>query len=157
MLTCQVFFGYDHIMGDLFLSDRDLWRSFRHAAHTVNAAIESDLMAATNLSGADHGILSRLAEAEAQGMRQQALCDSMQWDRTRLSHHLTRMEGRGLVWRSKLETGGTWVGVTAAGDQARAAADPIHAEAVRRCFVSKLTEAQREAMASVLASLSASG
>lgn len=111
-------------------------------------------MAATKLSGADHGILSRLAEAEAQGVRQQELCDSMQWDRTRLSHHLTRMERRGLVKRSKLEGGGTWVSITAAGDHARASADPIHAEAVRRCFVSKLTEAQREAMALALASLS---
>ena len=61
-------------MDDLSLRDRDLWRSFRRA---------------------DHGILSRLAETEAKGLRQQELCDSMQWDRTRLSHHLTRMEGRG--------------------------------------------------------------
>lgn len=142
-------------MSDLSPSDRDLWRSFRHAAHAVNAAIESDLMAA-NLSGADHGILSRLAEADANGVRQQELCDSMRWDRTRLSHHLTRMEGRGLVKRSKLEGGGTWVGITAAGNRARAAADPIHAEAVMRCFVSRLTKTQREAMASALASLSAS-
>ena len=141
-------------MGDLSSSDRDLWRNFRHAAHEVNAAIDSDLMAATRLSGADHGILSRLAETEAKGMRQQELCDSMQWDRTRLSHHLTRMERRGLIQRSKLKGEGTWVNITAAGDHARAAADPIHAEAVMRCFVSKLTEAQREAMATVLASLS---
>lgn len=142
-------------MGDLSLGDRDLWRHFRHAAHEVNAAIENDLMAAAKLSGADHGILSRLAETDAKGVRQQELCDSMQWDRTRLSHHLTRMEGRGLVKRSKLNGGGTWVGITAAGDQARAAADPIHADAVLRCFVSKLTEAQREAIASALAALTA--
>lgn len=144
------------IMGDLSLEDRDLWRHFRHAAHEVNAAIENDLMAATKLSGADHGILSRLAETEAKGVRQQELCDLMQWDRTRLSHHLTRMEGRGLVRRSKLEGGGTGVSITPKGDQARAAADPIHADAVLRCFVSKLTEAQREAMALALASLSGS-
>ena len=143
-------------MSDLSFGDRDLWRSFRHAAHEVNAAIESDLIAATKLSGADHGILSRLAEAEARSIRQQELCELMQWDRTRLSHHLTRMEGRGLVKRSKQNGGGTWVSLTAAGDQARAAADPIHAEAVKRCFVSKLTQAQREALALALASLSAS-
>ncbi len=143
-------------MSDLSFSDRDLWRSFRRAAHEVNAAIESDLMAATRLSGADHGILSRLAETAAQGVRQQELCDSMQWDRTRLSHHLTRMERRGLVKRSKLDGGVTWVSITAVGDDARAAADPIHAEAVMRCFVSKLTEAQRAAMAVVLNLLSVS-
>ncbi len=144
-------------MKDLSFQDRDLWRRFRHAAHEVNAAIESDLMAAAKLSGADHGILSRLAETDAKGVRQQELCDLMQWDRTRLSHHLTRMEGRGLVQRSKHGGGGTWVSITAAGDQAREAADPIHAAAVQRCFVSKLTKAQREVMTSVLAALSDSG
>ncbi len=138
-------------------ADRDLWRRFRQAAHRINAAIESDLIAATQISGADHGILSRLAETETQGARQQELCDSMQWDRTRLSHHLTRMEGRGLVKRSKLDGGGTWVSITAEGDRAREAADPIHAEAVRSYFVSKLTQAQRKEMAALLDSLSSHG
>lgn len=136
-------------------SDRDLWRGFRHVAHQINAAIESDLLGATKVSAADHGILSRLAETESKGARQQELCDSMQWDRTRLSHHLTRMEGRGLVKRSKLEGGGMWVSITEAGDRVREAADPIHAEAVLRGFTSKLTEAQREELSLILASLSA--
>jgi hypothetical protein len=56
-------------------------------AEQINLVMERDLMAATQLSGADHGILSRLAETETKSMRQQQLCDLMQWDRTRLSHH----------------------------------------------------------------------
>lgn len=137
-------------------SDLALWRSLRHLTHGINAAIESDLLRATRISAADHGILSRLAAAESKGARQQELCDSMGWDRTRLSHHLTRMEGRRLVKRSKMESGGMWVSLTEEGDRAREDADPIHAEAVSRCFTSKLTGAQREALAAILASLSAS-
>lgn len=86
-------------------------------------------------------------------MRQQQLCDLMRWDRTRLSHHLTRMEGRGLVKRSKLESGGRFVMITTQGDRARKAADPIHADAVTRHFISKLTAVQQEAIASLAASL----
>ena len=137
-------------------SDRDLWRSFRHVAHRLNAAIESDLLSATKISAADHGILTRLAEKEAQGARQQELCDSMRWDRTRLSHHLTRMEGRGLVQRSKLEGGGIWVSITDEGERMRQSAAPIHDETVLKCFTSKLTKTQREQLTSILASLSAS-
>ncbi len=143
-------------MVELSLSDRDLWRTFRQCAEQINTAIERELISTTKLSGADHGILSRLAEIEAKALRQQELCDAMRWDRTRLSHHLTRMERRGLVKRSKLQDGGTVVKMTTEGDRARKLADPVHADAVVRCFTSKLTEAQRRAIASLGTSLSES-
>ncbi len=133
-------------------ADRDLWRTFRRIADQVNAAVERDLMAATKLSGADHGILSRLAEAKLTALRQQELATSMQWDRTRLSHHLTRMEQRGLIKRTKIKGVGTSVGITTLGDRARKAADPIHEAAVVRNFVSKLSPEQREAIDSLAAS-----
>lgn len=141
----------------LSIADRDLWRSFRRSAEQVGAAIGRDLTDATGLSGSDHGILSRLAEAQTKAMRQQDLSESMRWDRTRLSHYLTRMEGRGLVKRSKLQNGGTSVRITAKGDRARIAADPVHAEAVVRYFISKLTMEQRKQIAAATASLSIRG
>lgn len=144
-------------MAALLNADRDLWRSFRRCAEEISAAIERDLIATAKLSGADHGILSRLAETETKSMRQQELCDLMRWDRTRLSHHLTRMERRGLVKRSKMEDGGTSVKISAGGDRARRSADPVHAEAIRRCFIAKLTAGQRKEIASLMACLSGSG
>lgn len=126
---------------------------FRRIAEQVNVAIERDLMAATRLSGGDHGVLSRLAETETRSMRQQQLCDLMRWDRTRLSHHLTRMETRGLLKRSKLENGGRLVTITAQGGRARKAADPVHADAVMRHFISKLAAEQREVIIALAASL----
>ncbi len=140
-------------METLSTSDRDLWRMFRRTAEQVSAAIERDLMAASQLSGADHGILSRLAEAETGSMRQQQLCELMRWDRTRLSHHLTRMETRGLLKRSKLKSGGRLVTLTPHGDQARKAAEPVHADAVMRRFISKLTAGQRKMIVSFAGSL----
>jgi DNA-binding MarR family transcriptional regulator len=140
-------------MVDLSVADRDLWRAFRRSAERINAAIERDLILATKLSGSDHGILSRLAETKNKALRQQELCDSMRWDRTRLSHHLTRMQRRGLVKRTKLGEGATIVSITSEGNRAREAADPVHADAVMRYFISKLTVAERQAIASVAATL----
>ncbi len=141
-------------MARLLSSGRDLWRRFRGVADQINTAIERDLVAATQLSGTDHGILSRLAESETKSMRQQQLGELMRWDRTRLSHHLTRMEKRGLVKRSRLEDGGRTVMMTAPGDRARKAADPVHADAVVSHFLSKLTAKQREEVVSITAALS---
>ncbi len=140
-------------MAVLSAPDRQLWRNFRRSAETIHAAIERDLMAAAGLSGADHGILSRLAEAEGKALRQQELCDAMRWDRTRLSHHLTRMERRGLVKRSELGGGAIVVRITAGGERARKVADPVHADAVTRYFLSKMTATERRAIASFCASI----
>ena len=131
-------------MTALSAPDRDLWRKFRRISEQINVSIERDLLASTQLSGADHGILSRLAETESKSMRQQQLCNLMRWDRTRLSHHLTRMERRNLVKRLKREAGGTLVSITAQGDLARKAADPVHGDAVMRHFISKLSAPQRK-------------
>lgn len=142
-------------MAVLSKADRDLWRSFRRGYEQVSLAVERDLAAALQMSGADHGILSRLAQAGPDGMRQQELAQAMRWDRTRLSHHLTRMEQRRLLARAKGGTGGTYVAITPQGDAARKAADPIHDEAVLRHFISNLSAEQREALTSLAARLSA--
>lgn len=136
-------------MRTLSALDRDLWRDFRRTYERINTAIERDLMSATQLSGSDHGILSRLAMAEKTTLRQQELAELMRWDRTRLSHHLTRMEERGLVERVKPEGGKTFVRMTVLGDNSRKSADKVHADAVMWHFVSKLTPAQRDAIASL--------
>lgn len=138
-------------MKALSASDRDLWRGFRRVYEQINTAIERDLMSETRLSGADHGILSRLALAEKRTLRQQELAELMRWDRTRLSHHLTRMGERGLVERVRTEGGKTFVRMTVLGDRSRKSADHVHADAVRRHFVSKLTPTQRDAIASLAA------
>ncbi len=142
---------YAEFMATRSLSSADLalWRSFRRVADRINAAIERELMAATGISGADHGVITRLAESKGKVLRQHELAASMRWDRTRLSHHLTRMEQRGFVERKKLAGGGTAVAITAQGERARKAADPVHAAIVSRRFISKLTPSQREAIASL--------
>ncbi len=136
------------------MEDLRLWRGFRRAAEVVSLAVERELVNATGLSGADHGVLTRLAEADRKIVRQQELCDAMRWDRTRMSHQLTRMETRGLVKRSKLSTGGVGVQITASGNRARREAQPVHAEALRKHFFSRLTTTQRQVLASISASFS---
>ncbi|WP_204671958.1 DUF7343 domain-containing protein [Gracilibacillus alcaliphilus] len=80
-------------------------------------------------------------------LRQQELADSMDWTKSRLSHHLTRMEKRGLVLRKPLETErGVQVITTSAGKSALDDARPVVSMAIREYFLDLLTEQDIESI-----------
>lgn len=72
----------------------------------------------------------------------------MDWDKSRLSHHLTRMEKRGLVMRKPLDTDrGVQVIITSAGRTALEEARPVVAKAIRKYFLDQLTDHDVESIA----------
>jgi DNA-binding MarR family transcriptional regulator len=75
----------------------------------------------------------------------------MLWSRSRLSHHLARMEQRGLVGREECETDGRGAVVTLTDKGLRTIeeAAPLHVEAVRRHFIDLLDPAQIDAFADI--------
>ncbi|MET7709806.1 hypothetical protein [Micromonospora sp. NPDC005413] len=72
----------------------------------------------------------------------------MLWSRSRLSHHLTRMQQRGLVTREEYadDARGSIIALTPAGRQAIESAAPGHVAAVRRHLIDLLTPAEVEAL-----------
>ncbi|MBM7679798.1 DNA-binding MarR family transcriptional regulator [Gracilibacillus alcaliphilus] len=71
----------------------------------------------------------------------------MDWTKSRLSHHLTRMEKRGLVLRKPLETErGVQVITTSAGKSALDDARPVVSMAIREYFLDLLTEQDIESI-----------
>jgi DNA-binding MarR family transcriptional regulator len=135
-------------------SDMDLWHAWRVAADTVRARIIDDVSRATGLSDPDYGVLTRVAEESRGTLRQNELAASMNWHRSRLSHHLTRMEQRGLVVRSPAGAG-VEVAITAAGRAAVAEARPVHAAAVRKHLTDLIPDGSRPEFRQVLTSLGA--
>lgn len=108
-----------------------------------------DIAQATGLSGPDFGVLSRLAGIGKGEMRQQALAKAMGWDKSRLSHHLTRMQTKKLVERLKADGRTVLVVLTKEGRTRLEAARPIHAESVRRNLLSRLSVDQIETLVRV--------
>src|SRR5690606_35907892 len=84
-------------------------------------------------------------------MRVFELGDELQWETSRLSHHLTRMERRGLVRREKCPTDqrGAYIVLTDAGRDAIVAAAPRHVEDVRRYFIDAMTPEQLDELATI--------
>ena len=133
------------------LSPRELrvWHAFMLMGEDVLGRVGRDIAQATGLSGPEFGVLSRLAALGKGEMRQQALASVMAWDKSRLSHQLTRMQERALIERRR--TGGktVLVALTKLGRVKLDAARPIHAASVRRNLLSRLTQEQIETIVRV--------
>ena len=115
----------------------------------VLGRVGRDIAKATGLSGPEFGVLSRLAALGKGEMRQQALSEMMGWDKSRLSHQLTRMQQRRLIQRRPTDGKGVLVVLTERGRAALDAARPIHADSVRRNLLSRLSSEQIDTMVRV--------
>lgn len=126
------------------LSPQELrvWHAFKLMGEDVMARVGRDIAEATGLSGPDFGVLSRLAACGKGEMRQQTLAESMGWDKSRLSHQLTRMQRRGLVERREADQRVVLVVLTRHGRKKLEAARPIHAASVRRNLLARLSPEQ---------------
>jgi DNA-binding MarR family transcriptional regulator len=110
------------------------------------ARVTHDVTEGTGLSGPDFAVLKRLVELGRGEMRQQDLATSMRWDKSRLSHHLTRMETRKLIRRKRSADKGVDVLLTPEGDRQFSAARPVFAQSVRKHLLWRLSASQRKAL-----------
>lgn len=127
------------------------WRTMLTMWTRLNAALAREMANDSDLSMADFAVLVALTDTCGGRVRAFSLADALQWEKSRLSHQLVRMEKRGLICRSECPTDarGQVVGVTDAGRDAIAAAAPAHVEAVRRLFLDGLTREQVDALAEI--------
>jgi DNA-binding MarR family transcriptional regulator len=136
-----------------WLDDRQqhLWRSYIRMNQELYARLEGLLASEGGVSGADFAVLVPLSEAPPGVLRARDLGAEIGWDRSRLSHHLARMEKRGLVVREDCaeDARGLMVRLTGAGRQAITDAAPAHAEAVRRHFFDLLSEREVDTLGDV--------
>jgi len=127
------------------------WRGYMRMRTLLNAQIVRDLAREAGLSGPDYDVLSNLSEAKGRRSRLGELAAHMAWSRSRLSHHITRMEQRGLVTREDCTADGrgAFVVLTDAGFRAIEAAAPGHVASVRRHFIDLLSREQLDALAEI--------
>jgi DNA-binding MarR family transcriptional regulator len=127
------------------------WRLLLDTTAELRRALGAELQT-SNLSSGDYQVLLALTEAGTRPLRSAELAATIDWERSRLSHHLGRMERRGLIRRQDCATDnrGAEVFLTADGARMfRAAAGP-HLRAVKRHFADALTPEQFEALGDIL-------
>lgn len=130
--------------------ERDAWRGLQLMQLQLTARLNRDL-ADSGLSFQDYTVLASLTDAPDGRMRAFELGETLGWEKSRLSHHISRMEDRRLVAREKCPTDlrGSFVVITAAGRAAIEAAAPGHVAAVRRLFVDRLSSEQIRVLGTV--------
>lgn len=125
------------------------WRALQFMHLRLDGELARQLAADAGLSYPDYVVLVALTDRPEGRMRLFELARTLGWEKSRVSHQVSRMAERGLVEKQKCGTDrrGAHVAVTARGRRELEAAAPGHVEAVRRLFVDRLTPEQLDAIA----------
>jgi DNA-binding MarR family transcriptional regulator len=120
------------------------WRGLVQMTSRLDARLNRELQQTSGLSLADYDVLVLLTEAPDGRLRVFELAEDLQWEQSRLSHHLARMQRRGLVAREECTTDkrGAFVVLTAAGRDAIEKAAPDHVGLVRQLVFNGLSGEQ---------------
>jgi len=135
------------------LSDTQLasWANYQRMRVRLTERINRELAQKAGLSEADFEILSALIESPNESMRALALRCGLEWEKSRLSHQLRRMEQRGLITRQECaeDNRGSVIRVTEAGRKLANEAKVYYEEAVRQYVVDVLTAEQLQALGTI--------
>ena len=131
------------------------WRGLRRVNVLALPEISRDLQRDSGLSDADYEVLSSLSESGKDRCRFGELARLTRWSTSRLSHHLDRMQQRGLVDRAdRSDDGrGSDVVLTQLGRKTIEKAAPHHVRSVRRNIFDQLTKKQVAQLAEIVTSI----
>jgi DNA-binding MarR family transcriptional regulator len=131
-----------------------IWRSLVDTTAELRRILGAQLQE-SGLSPADYQVLLALTEADGRRMRSSQLAATIDWERSRLSHHLGRMERRGLISRRDCATDsrGAEVLLTEEGARMFRRASAPHLRAIKKHFADALTLEQFEMLAGILQAL----
>lgn len=117
------------------------WRAHIETFEAVRSRMESQLQRDSGLSSGDYRVLLALSEAEDQRLRSSDLASRIDWERSRLSGHLGRMEKRALIRRERCpdDARGSHVVLTDEGSRAFHGSTRPHLQAVKDLFIDAFT------------------
>ncbi len=131
--------------------EQHAWRSFIRLHDKLRGRLSRSLQAESNVSATDFAVLVELTDVPDGRRRFQELARALEWEKSRMSHHIARMVKRGLVVREECpEDGrGAFVVITDEGRAMIETAAPRHVEAVRELFLDHVTPAELRTLAQV--------
>ena len=131
--------------------EAEAWRAVRELGQPLWAALGREIQRDSGLSIADYEVLVVLSAAPDGVLPYRELARSTEWEKSRLSHHVTRMEQRGLVARQDCpdDARAAHIVLTPAGRQAIERAAPGHVAEVRRLLIDSLSQEQLDLLAAI--------
>ena len=132
-------------------SERELWRSFFTMRRHLELTLERRLQADAGISTGEHEILVSLFTSPSKRLRAGQIGDIIGWEKSRVSHQITRMEQRNLVAREECDADarGVWVVLTEAGTSAVLAAETDRRDAVRQYFFDVVDDDEKRVLTTI--------
>lgn len=124
--------------------EQSAWRAYLDMNAKLTTRLNREMQDESGISIADFSVLVQLSEHVDDRMRVLELARALGWEKSRLSHQLTRMQQRGLITRSNCseDRRGAFVVLTEPGRETVEAAAPRHVESVRRYLFDELSAEQ---------------
>ena len=135
-----------------------IWRDFIETVADIQGELGRRLQDESDLSAADYSVLLALSDQSDHELRSSELALAIGWERSRLSHHLGRMERRGLIRRDDCATDnrGAVVVLTEEGATAFRRSNVPHLRAIHELFVHRLDDEQLQMVDDITRALKAS-
>jgi DNA-binding MarR family transcriptional regulator len=129
------------------------WLAYVAASSLLEGALDRQLQRDSGIPHAYYQILAILAQTPEHSLRMGALASLTQSSQSRLSHAVSRLEGKGWVRREPCPDDGrsTFARLTEAGGAALAEAAPGHVAAVRKHLIDRLSSEQVEQLEAICA------
>jgi DNA-binding MarR family transcriptional regulator len=127
------------------------WRAYLDMNAKLTARLNREMQDNAGISIADFSVLVQLSEHLDARMRVLELARALGWEKSRLSHQLTRMQQRGLIERSNCneDRRGAWIVLTDQGRATVEAAAPRHVDSVRRYVFDALSPEHVESLGAI--------
>lgn len=131
--------------------EKELWRSFYIMRRQLELTLERRLQADAGISSADYEILIALFSDPSRRLRAGQIGDLIGWEKSRVSHQITRMEQRDLVKREECgdDARGVWIVLTSEGSRAVLGAERDRRHALRQYFFDVLDDDEKRVLSDI--------
>ncbi len=128
--------------------EQSAWRAYLEMNAKLTASLNRQMQSQFGLSISDFSVLVQLSEHVDARMRVLELARALDWEKSRLSHQLTRMQQRGLISRSNCseDRRGANVVLTDLGRKTVETAAPGHVDTVRTYLFDVIDAEQVQAL-----------
>ena len=136
----------------LTADEQTIWLELRDFVGGLPRAIDRQLNRDSCMSGGEYGVLAAVSEAPPEGIRSGDLARMLDWEKSRVSHLLRRMEAKGLVERSAASCDGRGqeISLTPDGWELVRKTAPGHVTMVRETVFDPLTLEEQQQMRDTL-------
>lgn len=140
-------------MADVTENEWAGWRAFYLMRRQLDLALERQLQADAHISAPEYELLLALYGAPGKQLRVGEIGERIGWEKSRVSHQVSRTEKRGLVERRECDSDarGVWIVLTNEGRRAVLGATRDHTAAIRRYFFDVLTEEELAVLSDISA------